>query len=221
VTTITKSTVLLVDDHPLLRQGLARLIDQAPDLAVCGEAEDAAGALEMVRTLRPDVAVVDMTLRDRKGVELVKELAAAHRGLKMLVLSMHDESLHAERALQAGARGYVMKQEAPHLVLAALRKVLAGEIYLSERMNARVLQRLVGGPKADDAAPPSPVEVLSGRELEIYALLGQGLATREIASRLGVGVKTVDTYRERIKDKLKLRTAAELLRSAMRFSEDA
>jgi DNA-binding NarL/FixJ family response regulator len=208
--------VLLIDDHPLLRQGLAQLINQESDLALCGEAEDAASAMKAITLLAPDIAVVDLTLKDGSGTDLIKQLADRYPSLKIIVFSMHDEWLHAERALGAGARGYVMKSEAPGQVLVAIRRVFAGEIYLSQRMSARLLNRLVGGKSDDDTSPTS---TLSTRELQIFTMIGQGSSSREIAESLSVSIKTVETHRERIKHKLNLRNANELLRHAMRYTQ--
>jgi DNA-binding NarL/FixJ family response regulator len=212
-----KAKILLIDDHPLLRQGLAQLVNQEDDLVLCGEAEDGPSAMKAVELLAPDIAVVDLTLKDRSGTDLIKQLAQAYPKLKMLVFSMHDEWLHAERALQSGARGYVMKHEPPEQVLEAIRRVLAGEIYLSQRMSARVLNRLAGGKGQEDQ---TPISTLSDRELQIFTMIGLGNSTREIAESLSVSVKTVETHRERIKDKLSLKNATELLRFAMRYTHN-
>jgi DNA-binding NarL/FixJ family response regulator len=214
---VYKAKVFLIDDHPLLRQGLAQLINQENDLILCGEAEDGPSAMKAIELLAPDIAVVDLTLKDRSGTDLIKQLAQTYPTLKMIVFSMHDEWLHAERALQSGARGYVMKHEAPGQVLEAIRRVLAGEIYLSQRMSARVLNRLVGGKAQEDA---SPISALSDRELQIFTMIGQGSSSREIAGGLSVSIKTVETHRERIKEKLKLKNATELLRYAMRYTHN-
>jgi len=210
---MAKARVLLIDDHPLLRQGLSQLINQEEDLILCGEAEDAVSAIAAVDQLAPDLVVLDLSLKERSGTELLKQLARSHPRLLIIVYSMHDESLHAERALQAGARGYVMKHEPPSQVLHAIRRVLAGEIYLSEEMSGRVLYRLVGGTNGKHS-----VADLSDRELQIFTMIGQGLSSRKIAETLSVSIKTVETHRERIKQKLKLTNATELLRHAMRYT---
>jgi len=212
-----RAKVLVIDDHPLLRQGMAQLINQEKDLVLCGEAKDSASAMDAVHRLEPDIAIVDLTLKDQSGTQLVKQLAELFPGLKMLVFSMHDEWLHAERALQSGAAGYIMKEEAPEQVLAAIRRVLAGQTYLSERMSARILNRLVKGKAKDEVLP---ISTLSDRELQIFTLIGQGIPTREIAEQLSLSIKTVESHRERIKDKLKLKNATELLRYAMRYTHD-
>ena len=182
---------------------------------MCGEAEDGESAIWAVALLNPDIAVVDLTLKNGSGTSLIMQLSQSYPSLKMIVFSMHDEWLHAEQALGAGARGYVMKNEEPGEVLSAIRRVLAGEIHLSQRMSGRMLSRLVGSRCEDER---SPVSALSARELQIFTLIGQGSSSREIAQSLGVSIKTVETHRERIKDKLKLRNANELLRHAMRYT---
>lgn len=214
-----KARVLLVDDHPIVRKGLVQLIDAAPDLQVCGDAADADSALRMLDETRPDLAVVDLSLKDRSGLDLIRELRATRPDLPVLVLSMHDENLHAERVLRAGAGGYVMKEEAAENVLEAIRKVLKGEVYLSPRMASRMLQKLVDArPGATPGA--SPLSVLTNRELEIFTLIGKGLTMRAIAERFKLSVKTVDTHRENIKAKLNLRSGVELLRYAMQYDID-
>ena len=209
--------MLLVDDHPIVRQGLAQLINREPDLTVCGEADSAHQALALLRTLKPDLAVIDVSLADRNGIDLLKDVKLRAPDLPVLVLSMHHESLYAERALHAGARGYVMKQEAPDRVPAALRTILAGEVYVSEKMAARML-RAISDPRTKAAA--SPVERLSDRELEVFRLIGQGYSTSEIAGQLFLSPKTVETHREHIKDKLKLSKKGELLRYAVQWSAE-
>ncbi|MEA3367308.1 MAG: response regulator transcription factor, partial [Planctomycetota bacterium] len=208
--------VLIVDDHPVVRRGLAQVLGGTDDLAFCGEAETAADALQAVAETGPDVAVVDLTLKGKGGLELVKDLHARHPDLPVLVLSMHDESLYAERALRAGARGYIMKDGWMEEVVRALRQVLAGRVYLSERMTSRLLGRLTGGGAADGQ---SPISTLTDRELEVFEMIGQGLATREIADRLHLSVKTVDTHRENIKRKLNLSSATELYRHAFLWAQ--
>lgn len=212
-----KARVLLVDDHPIVRQGLGQLINEEPDLAIVAEAEDFPQALAAVDAANPDVAIVDISLKDRSGIELIKEIRARRPGLPILVLSMHDESLHAERVLRAGAKGYIMKQEATEQVMNAIRRVLRGEVYLSERMSSRLVNRLVAGPQN---AGGSPIERLSDREFEVFQMIGQGVGPSEIAERLGLSVKTVETHRERIKEKLNLASGSELIRYAMQYVMD-
>ena len=210
-----KKKVLIVDDHPLVRERVAELINQEPDLAVCGESEDANGALAAVKQHAPDVAVIDITLKDTYGIELIKQLKDLYPKLPMLVLSMHDESLYGERALRAGARGYLTKQEASRKVVDALRRILRGEIYVSEKLAGTLVQRVAGN---KSAAGGSPVDVLSDRELEVFQLLGQGLTVREVAERLFISVKTVEAHREHIKQRLHFKSSAELLRFAIQYT---
>jgi DNA-binding NarL/FixJ family response regulator len=209
--------VLLVDDHSLVRAGLAELINGQGDMEVCGQASDAATGLRMIREHKPELVIVDLMLRDGSGVELIKQVTALDSSVKMLVCSMHDEMLYAERVLAAGAMGYVSKQEPSRVVLEAMRRVLSGRIYTSEEIADRVLRRSSGRIKKQDE---SPVDVLSDRELEVLGLLGQGLNTREIAERLQLSTKTIDTYREHIKMKLSLKNASELLRFAVAWTLD-
>ena len=211
-----KIKVLLVDDHPLVRDGLANLINREPDLEVCGEASSEPQALERIVAVTPDVAVVDISLETGSGIELVKSIKAVHPGVKSLVLSMHDESLYAERALHAGARGYIMKREAATRILAGIRAVQAGQIFVSEKIAAQMAEKFVGGGMAADGSPGG---VLSDRELQVFELLGQGLGTRQIADHLHVGFKTVQAYHARIKEKLNLANASELMRAAIRWNE--
>ena len=211
-----KYKILLVDDHPIVREHLGALIRQEPDLEVCGEAEDVAQALEQMARHTPDLALVDLALKGSHGLELIKDARIRYPRLLMLVLSMHDESLFAERALHAGAKGYITKQEATAKVLTAIRCVLGGGIYLSAQMEARLLHAF-----ADERAGAAPaVAQLTDRELEVFEQLGQGRTTREIANRLHLEVKTVDTYRARIKDKLGLVNATELVLHAAQWVQN-
>jgi DNA-binding NarL/FixJ family response regulator len=212
-----KIRVLLVDDHPIVRRGLAQLIDAEPDLMVCGEAEDAPRAFAAVGTLRPDVTVVDISLRSGNGIELIKDLKVRFPELPTLVLSMHDECLYAERALRAGSLGYIMKEEAIGQVLVAIRHVLKGEVFLSERMKSRMLQQLAYGRQKMAA---SPLEQLTDRELQVFRLIGEGHSTRQIAGELHLSVRTVEAYREYIKTKLNLRNATELVQHAFHWVHD-
>ena len=213
-----KRTIFLVDDHPIVRQGLALLINNEPDLTVVGEGEDAYGALRLIREKRPDIVLLDVSLRDSDGMELLKEIKSYDPNLPVLMLSMHDESLYAERALRAGALGYVMKQEAPQVLLSAIRKVLEGKIYVSDRMSATLLQRMIGGKKA---AGGLPMDRLTDRELEIFRLIGSGLSVKQIADKLFLSSKTVEAHREHMKEKLNLKSSAELLRFAIRNAPGA
>jgi DNA-binding NarL/FixJ family response regulator len=209
-----KRTVLIVDDHPIVRQGLAQLINQENDLLVCGQAEDAYQAIQAIRELHPNLVIVDISLKDTSGVELIKDLKVQYPDLPVLTLSMHDEAVYGERALRAGARGYIMKQEATEKVVTAIRRVLAGEVYVSDGMAAKMVSKLVGGASKK---PGSPIEGLSDRELEVFRMIGEGFNTREMAEKLHLSVKTIETYRAHIKDKLALQDASELLRSAIQW----
>jgi DNA-binding NarL/FixJ family response regulator len=214
-----KSRVFLVDDHPLVRDGLATLINQQADLAVCGDAEDAVNALSKIATTRPHLALIDISLKLTSGLELIKDLRIQHPAVAVVVLSMHDEMLYAERALRAGARGYVMKRESTQNVLTAIRRVLEGGVYLSDRVVAAMALRL-GGRRNNDEMEVAPVQQLSDRELEIFRLLGQGRSTLKIADDLHLSLKTVQAYCARAKEKLGINTALELRRMATRW-EDA
>lgn len=209
--------VFLVDDHPLVRESLANLIAQQKDLDVCGEAATASAALAAIGAANPDVVIADLSLDGRSGLELIKDLKALHPQVAVLVLSMHDEEHYAERALRAGARGYIMKREATKNVILAIRRVQQGEIYLSARAAAALAQKLVTGAAA---APETPVMRLSDRELEVFRLLGAGQATRQIATSLHVSAKTVQAYCARIKEKLGLASSTQLLREAIRWQEE-
>jgi DNA-binding NarL/FixJ family response regulator len=206
--------IVIVDDHPLLRKGVGQLINNEKDLLVVGEAEDAAKALTVIETAKPDVALIDISLGGASGIELLKNIKARFPKLQVLVLSMHDESVYAHRALRAGASGYIMKQEATEKVLTALRKVLRGEVYLSERLGARMLNTLVGG---RSSSATSPIDALSDRELEVFSLIGQGHGTRPIAEKLHLSVKTIESHRAHIKEKLNLQTATELVHHAIQW----
>lgn len=208
--------VLIVDDHPLVRQGLTSLINRSPDLQVIGQAEDRQGALACMAEREPAVAVVDLSLAGGSGIDLIKEISKRHPSVVVLVLTMHDELFYAERALRAGARGYVMKGEETDEVIEAIRRVHKGEIYVSEHLHSTLVQRAAApGPNA----PSSAVESLSDRELEVFELVGRGQPTREIAKKLTVSVKTVETHRHRIKEKLGLSTGTQMVRYAIRWVE--
>jgi DNA-binding NarL/FixJ family response regulator len=207
-----KRRVFLVDDHPVLRTGLGRLIDDQPDLAMCGEAESPVEAMRLLPAAKPDVAIVDLTLKGGDGLELCKQIRERFSTLPILVISMHDESLYAERALKAGARGYVMKQEPQETVMTALRTVARGDVYLSAKMSAKLLQSLSGA-RSDKDLPP--LERLTDRELEIFRLIGEGQSVRNIAEKLFLSTKTVEAHKEHIKQKLNLKSSNELLQYAI------
>ena len=209
-----KKAVLVVDDHPLMRQGLALLINQQQDMQVCGEAEEAQAAMHAIAHLHPDIMILDISLTGPDGLELLKNIRATSPDLPVLILSMHDEAIYAERALRAGANGYIMKQEATEKVLIAVRRILNGEVYLSECTSNKMLQQYIGG------APrmiQSRIASLSDRELEVFRMIGEGRATREIAEDLHLSVKTVETYQAHIKDKLALRSGRELIQHAIQW----
>lgn len=208
--------VLIVDDHPMMRQGLAQLIDNEPDLKVMAEADTGGQGLDIVVKEKLDLAVLDISLPDRNGLELIKDIRSVKPELPVLVISMHDEALYAERVLRAGARGYIMKQEGGNKLLQAIRQVLTGQIYVSEKMSARILETF-SGRKSEQSA--SPVARLSDREFEVFQLIGQGKGTKEIAQHLNLSVKTVEVHRAKIKEKLSLQTATDLVRYAVRWTE--
>ncbi len=211
-----RRTILIVDDHPLLRHGLAALIKSVPELEVCGEAATCAAALEAIREHTPDLVIVDIALDGADGLDLIKAMKARHPEIPALVLSMYDEALYAERALRAGARGYVNKQQLDDTLLVAIRRVLNGEMYLSEKTGARFAAKFLGGATLEK---DSPLAVLTDRELEVFRLIGQGLCTREISQQLHLSVKTIESYREHIKQKLALESGAELVRRATLWVE--
>ena len=209
-----KSRVFLVDDHPMVREHLRALIEQEIDLEVCGEAADAPTALSLITRHDPDLVILDISLKQSHGLDLLKNLKSLKPRLPVLVLSMHDETLYAERVLHAGGMGYITKQEATINVLSAIRKVLAGQIYVSERMSARMMKRMVRG-GTDELG--SPLEVLTDRELEVFQMIGLGLGTRQVAEHLRLGIKTVESYRGRIKEKLQLTDGNQLLQYAIQW----
>jgi DNA-binding NarL/FixJ family response regulator len=206
-----KKRVMVVDDHPIVRQGLALLINRESDLVVCGEAEEAMGAMHVLASARPDVLIVDISLNGPDGIDLLKNIRNTHPTLPVLILSMHDEMIYAERALRAGANGYIMKQEATEKVLIAVRRILNGEIYVSERISNQILKQYITG---SGTVRNSSIGDLSDRELEVFRLIGEGHGTRQIAEELHVSVKTVESYQAHIKEKLSLRSARELMQRA-------
>jgi DNA-binding NarL/FixJ family response regulator len=212
----TPKRVLLVDDHPMMRRGLASLIENEPDLVVCGEADNCQAALKAIQESRPDLVIIDLSLKDSDGLDLVKDMKLRHPKTPALVLSMHDESLYAERAFRAGARGYVAKHEMDETMLAAIRRVLAGERHMSERMRARFADRFLGRGSLEQC---SPLAVLSDRELQVFKLIGGGQTTREIAAALHLSIKTIESYREHLKAKLNLESGVALARRAAHWVE--
>jgi DNA-binding NarL/FixJ family response regulator len=209
-----QSRVIVVDDHPIVRQGLAQMINREPDLLVCGEAEEARSALQLISSLQPDIVVIDISLNGPGGLEILKTIRQTDPKLRVLILSMHDEMVYAERSLRAGANGYIMKQEATELVLVALRRILGGEVYVSNRVANRMLRQLVGGAAT---AGKSTVDDLTDRELEVFRLIGEGHGTRQISDELHLSVKTVETYQSHIKEKMGLRNARELVQYAIQW----
>lgn len=212
-----KTRIYIVDDHAMVRRGLAAMIAAETDLVLCGEAEDCATATSEVERLRPDVVILDISLRGTNGIELIKNIKMLDSRIRMVVLSVHDESVYALRALKAGAKGYVMKQDVGTRVIDAVRKVHAGQMYVSEQVSGQMLTRLIDG---RNELGDSPVSMLSDRELEIVTLIGSGLATREISQQLHVSVKTVETHRAHIKTKVKVGTATQLVQFCVRWVED-
>jgi DNA-binding NarL/FixJ family response regulator len=210
-----KSSVVIVEDHPMFRERLAHLIDKADDLVVRGETDNIRDGFALIKRTRPSIAIIDITLKGSSGLELLKDLRAHAIDVPVLVLSMHDESLYAERALRAGAKGYITKHEASASVMVAIRQVLKGEIYLNPRFMSEIMTKLMSGRQPS----VEPIDRLADRELEVFELIGRGLTTREIGAQLRLGTTTVDTYRARIKDKLKLENAARLRLEASRWMQ--
>lgn len=213
---MTKAKIFIVDDHPLVREWLTTLIDQTADLVVCDGAEDAQGALSGIARSSPDLAIIDLSLGADSGIDLIRMIREQFPKVAMVVLSMHDERVYAERSIRAGARGYIMKRESTKKVVDAIRQVLQGNVYLSKELTELFAQKFISGGTGADA---SPINQLSDRELEVFRFIGQGYETREIADTLQVNIKTVQTYCTRIKDKLNLSSGAELLREAIRWND--
>lgn len=210
--TSQRRRVVLVDDHAVVRQGLAALVNEEPDFAVVGEAASPADALSVIADLQPDAAIIDITLGEGDGIALTREVKAKFPDVKVLVLSIHDESIYADRALRAGARGYMMKVEAADKLMGGLRRILDGDIFVSDRVAARMSHRVAGGA---DALPAAPIERLSNRELQIFQSIGKGMSVREIAASLMLSVKTIEAHREHVKQKLSIKSSRELLRFAI------
>lgn len=212
-----KWKILIVDDHPIVRRGLVELIEDESDMVVSGEADDAGDALRMLDNDPPDLMLIDISLKGMNGLELIKQVKARNEDIKMLVSSMHDETLYAERALRAGAMGYINKNEATEMLVSAIRQALEGRVYLSNKMSERLLERVFLGQKKRESWS---IDSLTDRELEVFELIGQGLTTRQIAARLHLSPKTVETYRDNIKSKLNLSTSSELVRHAVKWALD-
>jgi DNA-binding NarL/FixJ family response regulator len=215
--TIRRVRIMIVDDHPMTRAGLAHMINHQPDMIVSGEAESAGQALAALEANQPDLMLVDITLPGKGGLELIKDVKVMHPGLPMLVVSMHDESLYGDRVLRAGARGYISKHEGGEKLMRAIRHVLSGKIYVSETMSAHILEVFSGGQTTPER---SSVESLSDREFEVFELMGQGFSARQIGDRLHISAKTVDAHRANVKSKLKMKTGAELISFAARWIAD-
>jgi DNA-binding NarL/FixJ family response regulator len=211
-----KRKVFVVDDHPIIREGLAQMINREPDLTVCGDAQEMHSALQSISTLKPDILIVDISLNGPDGLDLLKSIRGKDPALPVLILSMHDESIYAERALRAGANGYIMKQEATERVLVALRRILNHEIYVSDRIANKMLQLLAGG-AGKRASYRSPLDDLSDRELEVLRLIGEGHGTRQIAEELHLSIKTVESYQGHLKEKLGLKNSRELVQYAIQW----
>ncbi len=209
-----RAEVLIVDNCPIIRRGLVELIDQEKDLVVCGEAESILSALDGIQRYSPQVVLLDLSLGHESGLELIKDIKVRYPAVSMLVLSMHEEEFYAERVLRAGAKGYIMKQQATDQILTAIRRVLGGEVYLSDAMSSKILRNVTG---ETPTKAGSPIDRLSDRELEVFRLIGGGLGTRQIAERFSRSVKTVETYREHIKLKLDLKDSSELVQNAIQW----
>ena len=209
-----RTRVLLVDDHAVVRYGIAQLINREPDLMVCGEEEDAAKALSAITRLKPDLVIADISLKDSSGLELMRNIKAQYSGMPVLVVSAHDETIYAEIAFRAGALGYLTKESALEKIITAIRRVLSGAIYVSDALGAKMLQQQVRGQKDINE---SPVKTLSDREMEVFQLIGRWKKTKEIAQELHLSIKTIETYREHIKAKLGLKNSAELSRHAAQW----
>lgn len=209
--------ILIVDDHPIFRMGMKELLNQEDDFTVCSVAQDFTSARRALREDQPDLAIIDISLAEENGLDLVKEINVNHNGLPVLVLSLHDESVWAERAIRAGARGYVMKKEASESVISAIKNILSGKIHVSPDMMAHLLDKFQGNPSSQGAPT---VDILTDRELEVFRLIGSGLSTREIAERMMLGIKTIGTYRDRIKQKLCIKSATELTRRGVLWIEN-
>jgi len=213
-----RKKILIVDDHPILRKGLSMLINQEPDLTVAAEADSAQNAMEMIEKHKPDMLIVDISLPGIDGIELIKMVKLRYRDLPSLVVSMHDETIFAERALRAGARGYIMKQEALEKLLTGIRRVMAGEIFVSDTTTTKMLEKFVSGNPGETS---SPIGLLSNRELTVFRMIGQGFKTGQIAEKLHLSAKTIESYRSHIKEKLKLNDGTDLLKYAIQWVQSS
>ncbi|KAA0143164.1 MAG: DNA-binding response regulator [Gimesia sp.] len=213
-TTQSKTRIMIVDDHPIVREGYSRLIEREGNLQVCAEADSKSVALNQIMNDPPDLVIVDISLKDGSGLELIKDIKAQFKQIKMLAVSMHDENLFAERCIRAGALGFVNKQQAPEQLVTAIHRVLSGKVFLSSEITERMICRSIG---SENYSEESPIETLSDRELEVFEQIGLGETTRQIAEKLNLSPKTVETYRENIKHKLNLDNATELIRNAIQW----
>ncbi|THB81748.1 MAG: DNA-binding response regulator [Desulfobacteraceae bacterium] len=211
-----KIKIIIVEDHPIFRMGIEELINREPDMAVCGDAEDVDTARDVIAHHQPDLVIVDLTLKNSNGIELIKEMVQEEKHLSFLVLSMHDESLHAERCILAGAKGYIMKQEASESVVTAVRQIISGNIYVSPAIMSNILNKFRNQP---ETLHESPLKRLTDREIQIFQLIGKGLSPSEMSGQLNISVKTIGTYRERIKEKLCFKHGSELVRTAVIWVE--
>jgi DNA-binding NarL/FixJ family response regulator len=214
----TRKRILLVDDHPIVRQGLSALLEHEPDLEICGEADDPDVGLDRIEELRPDIVLSDLSFGGLSGIEFIKDIRARWPKLPVLILSMHDEVHYADRALRAGAMGYIMKQAGGSRVIEAIRQVVSGQIYLSPEVTTQLVRTAIDGPQETAS---SPIDQFSDRELEVFALIGQGLSTRQIAKKLHLSTKTIDSHRSKIKSKLNLKNSTELVHHAIRWFSNA
>jgi DNA-binding NarL/FixJ family response regulator len=212
-----KIKILVVDDHAIIRQGLRRLIEHEPDFTVCGEAEDGHSALDLISKTKPDLAIIDIGLQGMNGIDLIKNIKTRNPKLLILIISMYDETVYAERALRAGAKGYLMKKESAENVIPAVRKILDGKLYLSQTVSEKILSKMAD---AKSAPHTSPLDVLSDRELEVFQLIGKGFKTSQIAHQLNLGIKTVESYKEQIKTKLQMEHASELTQYAIQWTHN-
>ncbi len=211
-------SVFIVEDHPIFRKGLAQLIESESGLKVCGESEDHLDALNRIKKVKPDLVIVDLSLKDSSGMELIKDLKLYMPDIRILTISMHDENIYAERVLRSGAKGYLMKQEAPETIITAIRQVMSGRVYVSENIQLQMLNKFVDG---KDSHQNSPLDLLSDRELEVFELIGNGFSTRQISDKLHISIKTVENHRAHIKEKLNISNSIELIRQATLWVQQA
>lgn len=208
---LTAKKIFIVEDHPIFRKGIVQMLSGEPEFEVCGEAEDSREALALIKKTPPDLVIIDISLKNSSGIELIKDIRALYPDMMMLALSMHDENIYAERVVRSGARGYIMKDAPPEVLLSAVKQVFSGRVYVSENISAKMLDRIAEGRKNESS---SPVDILSDRELEVFKLIGSGDTTRRIAEKLGISIKTVENHRAHIKDKMNIENSIELIQQA-------